>query len=865
MRSRPSKRRLLIPMLILALSSTLGLSACNLISVATLVGKKFVPALAKGDRKTLQKHSSHRLAYYWGGFTKKEIENAVSGPTGRRPKGPGGKQAKRPRQKRPGVSLVSFKVKQGRAVLVARMGKSRFRFECVRQDGRWKVDDIAFTMRGKTSQLSRMLKLLLAAKSMKHGIETGSRYLLVNVSTERMRRQVWDRLTDNELKLFTRATRRRPLPPGARPRPRTRITTEVRGDRSFVKLTGSSLPAVIELVDRGGQYRVDVVKLGVGGQWHSLSAIVHYLTPTLNLYRWAEQNLIRPGVRPAPTTQELSTLIRRLRATFSRSLWQRTFAWLSPADLKPLPWKTLRKAVQAATRPRPPKLRHRPPKGLRRASLSPKSIKEFRRVGNELRIKLALPMGLIHATLRLEDGAWRLHAARLQSKKQNLELGDLLATLAPVARLTAQIGRLGPTILAGGSAGNQALVRLLEALKRASSADLNARLWSRIPRGLLRNIPHSLLPRALRALIPPAAERAGAPRKPRPGARRGDRSAPGIELLQIDQQPRRVTLSLRIARQRIRVLMIKEATGWKIDDVVAPIAGKPRSLKLVAGMIAPAAALGHAVLAGNADALREAVTPELDRRVVKPLLRILGHRFGALMHTVRQQAFGPQGPQAERPPTRTSPPSAPPRPKQPGLSLKSLTFDKSSTHATIVLGLGPKTDVTIQLANDAKHIWRIDDVSFPLGGRTLTLRSTGPILVPLVGFGVSLLALDLRGVRAASSYAFNRSVWYKLRREKFRKLIGQFLPKPKRRAGKRPPMGHRRAGKRKGPQLPRLLALRIRDKARWPWAEVELMIAGKEMRVSLIGSKQGVWKVHDVHVTLGGVAISVKKLLALTM
>ena len=52
--------------------------------------------------------------------------------------------------------------------------------------------------------------------------------------------------------------------------------------------------------------------------------------------------------------------------------------------------------------------------------------------------------------------------------------------------------------------------------------------------------------------------------------------------------------TLKAGGNPIQVVLVREQTGWKIDDVRIPLAGAQRSLKIVLGMIVPAAALADA-------------------------------------------------------------------------------------------------------------------------------------------------------------------------------------------------------------------------------------------------------------------------------
>lgn len=868
----------------LAATLTLGLGGCNLISVATLVGRKFVPALAKGNKKKLMRHSSWRLAWYWDGFTNLEIETAVKGnPAMGGGKG-GKKGARKTKRKSPGVGLVKFRSKGNRALLVARRGKMRFRFDCVRENGRWKVDDVSFRNKGKKTQLTRVLKLLLAAKAIQAGMENGSRYLLMNISTPRLRRSVWDRLSDSELETLTSSATSSAK--GAKNRRKKRrgpkIRTKFLKDRAVVSLSGSALPASLVLLERDGQYWVDEVKLKLGGQWHNLAALVGYLQPALGLLRWARSHLLEPRSDEPPTAAQLAGLIARMRGALSMSLWKRTFAWLKPTDLKLLPWRAIGKALRSMERKPTPK----PPRVAPGPALGPKAIRRFRRVGNRLEMTLNLPGLRVDLTMVRQEGAWRVHTASMTRKGQTLRLADLLEALAPMVRLAARAGKLVPVILSGNKQSNRALANLMRAVKQASSKDLNERLWSRIPPGLLRHMPLQVLPAALRGLVPDPAkanipdpggtESASAPTRPK---------APTVTLVKTVQTKRRLTLTLQVDKARVTVVLVREKTGWKLDDVHAPLAGKRRSMKLALATMAPAAALAHAVLSGKGAPLREAVSPKIRRTVIDPLLRILGPRFGSLMHTLRTQTLKLPDPtprrirkrRGRRPRRRPRPRHQPrprprltqPRPKAvakpaaaPQVEFKSLTFDPAQRRAVISLQLGPMAPLKVILSQDKARVWRIADLEFPLGGRTLSLSRTGPVLVPLFGFGISLLTSYLPGIRRACSYAFNRAVWRRLTRAKFRKLLKQFMPKSQGRTRPRP-VG---IGAKKGAtsKLPRLLALRIKDTGRWHWAQVELKLGGRRIRISMVGVK-GRWTVHDLHITVGGQLLSLKSAAALLL
>ncbi|MDY0002653.1 MAG: hypothetical protein RBU30_15260, partial [Polyangia bacterium] len=64
--------------LVASLLTTLtALAGCTLISVGSLVGKRFAPALEKGDKEGLKRASTPRLAGYWEAFTEKESQAAV--------------------------------------------------------------------------------------------------------------------------------------------------------------------------------------------------------------------------------------------------------------------------------------------------------------------------------------------------------------------------------------------------------------------------------------------------------------------------------------------------------------------------------------------------------------------------------------------------------------------------------------------------------------------------------------------------------------------------------------------------------------------------------------------------------------------
>jgi hypothetical protein len=849
----------------LAVAMALGVGGCTLISVATMVGKKFVPALAKGSRKQLKHHSSWRLTWYWDGFTDREIETAVKG----NPAMSGGKGtkkgARKKRQKSPGVSLVKFRSKGNQALLVARRGKMRFRFNCVRENGRWKVDEVTFPIKGKQTQLTRMLKLLLAAKAIQAGMETGSRYLLVNISTPRLRRLVWDRLSDAELEALTSSATSSTK--GAKKRRNKRrgptIRTKFFKDRAVVSLSGSALPAKIVLLEKNGQYWVDEVRLKLGGEWHNLAALAGYLQPSLGLLRWVHNELVVPRSDDGLSTATLAGLIARMRGALSSSLWKRTFAWLTPADLQLLPWKSIRKALQARAR-KPSK---KPPSVTPGPSLGPKSITRFHRVGNRLEVTVTLPGLTADLTMVRQRGSWRVHSATMTRKGQTLQLADLLESLAPMVRLAARAGALAPVILSGNKQSNGALADLMRAIRHASSKDLNRRLWSRIPMAMLRHVPLHVLPAALRGLIP-ATTTGNAPRTGGTSGVPRSATLPNVTLVKTVQTKRRLALTLQVRTERVTVVLVREQSGWKLDNVFAKVAGKRRSMKLVLGMMAPAAAMAHAVLSGKGAPLREAVTPRIRRTVIEPLLRILGPRFGSLMHSLRTQTLRLPAKAAGRragnqtPKTPAKPAAKPTAPSK--VEFKSLTFDKAKRRAVIALQLGPMAPLKIVLTQDAAQVWRIADLEFPLGGKTLSLIRTGPIVVPLFGFGISLLTRYLPGIRRACTRSFNRAVWQRLTPAKFRKLLKQFMPRSQGTARRSPARGGSAKKGASSSKLPRLLALRIKDTGRWHWAEVELKIGSRRIRLSLVGAK-GKWKVHDLHITLKGQLLSLKSVAALLL
>ena len=830
---------------LLAVGLMVGQSGCNLISVAMLVGKKYAPALGKGDKRKLKEHSTRRLAGYWDAFTEKEIKAAVSGGAGGNLGKKGGAAKGQRRVKSVSTKLVSFKVKGKRAVLVARRGKMKFSFICLQEGGRWKVDDINFPQGGKTRHLSRMLKLLLAAKTMQRGLETGSRYLLANVSTPGFRKRTWDQLTDAELAAIG-STAQKSLGGSKRTRKKKgpRITSEITQGGAKVFLTRTALPITIRLVEQDGHYWIDDVQMKLGGHWHGLGEIVGYLAPALGLLRWGQRHVLAAKGPVQPTPRQLAGLVSGLQGVLSRALWRRSFSWLTPKDLQLLPWTAIRRALQ----PAPPVAGAQPPTEPA-PPLGPSAITQFKRTGDRLALGLKLPQGRLALEMVLEAGNWRVQAATLKYKERTFSLGDLLAALSPMVRLTAQAARLGPTILQGTPQSNEALDQLLTELKRVSSTSLNAQLWSRIPRSLLKNIPLDALPGALQALLPKTPSGA-APSTSPPGA--APTALPKIELVRVDQKADRLTLAFTVAAQPVQLHLIRERSGWKLDDVFAPVAGKRRSLKRVLGMLAPAAALGDAVLSGNGRALEDAVDADLNHRVIGPLLKILGKRFKKLVASLRPKK------QKGATPKTTPPKAAPATAAGGGFKLRSLTFGPGPRQATIALSFGPKLDVIISLVQDNTEVWRIHDVSFPLAGRTLTLRRAGPILVPLLGFGISLMTGDLRGVRLSSSRAFNRSVWRRITKRKFRGLLKQLMPKKK--ATRR-----RRAGRNASAQDPRpkLISLRIKDRVRYPWAQVVVSLGGRRISASLTGYG-GNWKVHDVSLNIGGLSLSIKKLLAMS-
>ncbi len=860
------------------------LSGCTLISVATMVGKRFVPALAKGDRARLKRHSSWRLAWYWDGFTDQEIQTAVKGNpamAGRKPGKAGPHARRRKRRKGPGVSLVSFRSRGRTARLVARRGKTRFAFDCVLEGGRWRVDDITLPMNGRKTHLVQLLKVLLAAKAIQAGMERGSRYLLVNVSTPRLRSQVWDRLGDAELEAITSSTSSRRDRKGPRKRSRSKIRTRFFPDHAEVSLSGGSLPASITLLERDGQYWVDDVRVRLGGQWHRLADLVGYLQPALGLFRWAKKHLLGPGSGAPPSPAALAALISRLQSALPASLWRRSLSWLTPGDLALLPWAAIRDALL------PKKVAATGDHALRARGthLSPKIIERFQRTGGRLQVALKLPgLGLTIA-MRLNGGSWRLHNATLTRKGNTLRLVQMLEALAPMARLAALAGKLVPKILLGNRESGKALGQLMAGLRRASSRDLNRHLWSRIPQDLLRHVPLEVLPKALGRLLG-ARRRSGTlpPHGPSAGQRRAaplPRPSGGAlpTLRKIAQTARGLDLTFSVDRSSVQVRLVKEGAAWKLDDVIAPFAGKQRSMRSTLAMMAPAAALAHALLSGKGAPLGEAFDSQVRRTVVDPLLRILGPRLGSLMRSLRTRTLElalPRPPSASRPGHRPHLPSAMrprprprPRPRavpQTRVTLESLVVQPDGRRAEIRLRLGPMAPLRIILARGRSQVWRVADVIFPLGGRILSLRKTGPVIAPLFGFGISLFSRYLPGIRRASSRSFNRAVWRRLSRAKLSRLLGQIMPSGQGRGSGRSASGRSssRASRAARSRLPKLLALRIRDTGRWRWAEVDLRVGKRTIRISLVGAR-GRWFVHDVHLSVGGKLLSLKTAAALLL
>jgi hypothetical protein len=137
------------------------------------------------------------------------------------------------------------------------------------------------------------------------------------------------------------------------------------------------------------------------------------------------------------------------------------------------------------------------------------------------------------------------------------------------------------------------------------------------------------------------------------------------------------------------------------------------------------------------------------------------------------------------------------------------------------------------------------------------------VLSPLLAFGLSLMAGDLRGVRLASSMGFNRDVWFRLNRRRFRRLVKQIMSgattgrKVARKARRR-----RAQAKPAKSGQPQIIAVRIQDQVRWPWAQVTVKVGGRKILASLVRSGR-IWKVHDLQLKLAGLTMSVKKLLAL--
>jgi len=344
-----------------------------------------------------------------------------------------------------------------------------------------------------------------------------------------------------------------------------------------------------------------------------------------------------------------------------------------------------------------------------------------------------------------------------------------------------------------------------------------------------------------------------------------------VTLESLRQDREHVRVHLTVAGRPLHLLLVKERGRWHLDDVQTRIAGRQRSTKRLAALLIPALRLGHAVLSGSRSSFRAAFAKPLRAQAADPLLRILGRRFKPFMGRIRS-ALVPKPDRAAA--SDSGAPAAPHRRPatkgtdgQDGFELLELTHDVKKGLAGLRVRVGAKTEVAISLVRDPEQIWRIADVRFPLLGRPRALRKVGPVLAPVAGFGLALLAGDLRGVRRACSYGFNRAAWYKLSRKQLGKLLQQIRGKAGGGAGaRRPPRPRPRASgapsKARPSSTPELVALRIRDKARWPWAQVALRVAGRRILVSLVRVK-GQWKVHDVHLKVGGLNLSVKKLIAL--
>lgn len=932
----PRARPLLAGVVILA-----ALSSCTLISVGTLVGKGFVPALGKGDKEALKRISTEPLAGYWDVFTEEEIRAAVGADQG--PTKPGAKRPKGPR-----VRLVSFKVKGHEAELVARRGKDRFRFLCQRTEGGWKVADVSFTQRGQRTELVRTLQVLVAAKTLQVGLERGSRYLLHNVASPSFRTKVLRRIGDAELLLLEKAALSAPKRP-AKPkgRARARIESEVTPDGALVRSTGGALPIEIRLVDADGQFVVDEVSLGLGGHKHELGDLLAYTSPTLRLIRWALENLVETGGSGTPTDSALEALRARIQGLFSRSVWGASLAWLSTEDLKLLPWDSIRGYLSSVRRPGEADPSSDPPEAIKEEAavpegttrsapaLGPGALTRLERDGDQLHLEAELRGHRFGLSLLEEAGGWRIHGGwfRPAGAQDRTDAVALLAALGPLVHLGLVVNRLAPELSEGEERGRAALKSLIGALGAASSADANRRIWSLLPKGFVETVPIGVIAASLVGLFPAARPGPGAGAVPGATDRGGQEGSPGllsgIDVTRVKQTRESLILEFLVSGRELRLDLVREDGGWKLDDVHLPLAGKQRSLKDVGGLLIPAISLAQAVLGSDREALRLAVTPKLRREVVDPLLHIFGWRFKIFMGKVRsgllpgvggsakEAGFRPKGSSGSagsaRQPSSDKSAGDPgmvsvqgratsgrprksttrkvhrgsaskgggsdglagrggagrsPREALPGapssgggMSLDVFRLDSAAGRATVGLVLASGVRLQAELARDSEGRWGIDDLSFPLAGREVTLARAGPVLAPILGFGFSLLEGDLGAVRRASSRSFNKEAWRRMTPKRFRKLVSQITDG----RGGAAPKGRSRGKGRASPGSsapPRIMALRIRDKARWPWAQVELGVGGRRILASLVRERD-VWKVHDLELQIGGMSMSVKKLIAL--
>jgi hypothetical protein len=824
-----------------------------MIAVGKLVARQFAPALGRGDREKLKAASSERLAARWAGFSGTELKRALAGEPDRMKRRPVVGQARPPKAKPPKIGLVSLRVKGDRAVLVARRGKERYRFDCVRQHGQWKVDEVQFPHRGRTTRLNALLDVLLAARALQTALETGSRPALAAASTDRFRRATWDRLTDEELTSVSRMLRPGPRRPGARPSAGSRIDAEVtdQGGRVLVKLGGLKLE--IDLVPPRGPHRVDGVRILLGGQPHRLEDLLAYGMPALRLLRAADRVLQRSGAQPRPSDAELQTLLTELRGLVSSELGARAFGWITPATLRLLPWPAILRAVRPT---RPASAAARPAPAGSADWMSPDAIQRLERVGDLLHLQLRLPGAVIAATLRSEGGEFRLHAVRVQQSGRDHEVGELLAALSTLARLTFMAWELQPRLLAGPAKdGRAALGELLGALRRASSRDLDARIWSRIPADLAARAPMSVVSGALRRALGPSRSRPSGPGVTPP--RSAGRALPRVALRDLRQTADRIQIGVTVEDRPVDVILVREGAEWRLDDVLTPVLGRPRSGKLLLGLVVPASALALVLLSGDATPLDGAVTDGLRREVIEPLRRVLGPRFPELLGQLVSGGGKPAG----EPVTKPTPPARPAPARAPAAELGALRLSDDDRVATVTIVLSGTGPVEVRLDRVADGSWRLADVTFPLAGQTLTLARTGPVFAPLVGFGVALLRADLAGLRAASSMGFNTGLWFKMTTGKLKGLVKRITG-----GGGSPPAarGKRPGGKPKAQRsdVPRLLSFRMRDQARWPWAQVEMEIGGRTLLAQVI-RESGAWRVHDVSVRIGSLNLSLKALLSL--